>query len=81
MPTLIRLIVALLFLGGLGFAGLYVLTIFVDPGEKQIVVKIPARDLVLTPAVSAPQPQVTEAAVLPSATDDKGTKEVDSSNE
>jgi hypothetical protein len=81
MPTLIRLIVALVFLGGLGFAGLYVLTVFVDPGEKQIVVKIPARDLVLTPAVATPQPQVTEAAVLPTDTDDKGTKEVDTSNE
>ena len=80
MPTLIRLIVALLFLGGLGFAGLYALTVFVDPGEKQIVVKIPARDLVLGPVAPKPQPPVTEAAVLPSA-DGKGVKEVDSSNE
>jgi hypothetical protein len=81
MPTLIRLLIALLFLCGLGFAGLYGLSIFVDPGEKQIVVKIPARDLVLTPAVPKPEPRVTEAAVLPTATDDKGTKEVDATNE
>ena len=81
MPTLFRLIVALLFLGGLGFAGLYALTIFVNPGEKLITVKIPARDLVLTPAVPKPQPQVTEAAVLPTASDSGTAKEVDTSNE
>lgn len=67
MPTLIRLIVALLFLGGLGFAGLYALTVLVDPGQKQITVKIPRRDLVLTPVVPKPEAPVTEAAVLPPA--------------
>jgi hypothetical protein len=77
MPTLIRLIVALVFLGGLGFAGLLALTIFVNPGQKLVTVKIPQRELVLTPVTTPPpQPQVTEAAVLP-ATDDAGAKVVD----
>ena len=76
MPTLIRLIVALLFLGGIGFAGLFALTVFVDPGQKQITVKIPTRDMVLTPIVAQPQPVVAEAAPAP-ATDDPKAKVVD----
>ena len=46
MPTLIRLLIVLLVLSGLVFAGMIALTIMVDPGEKDITVKIPARDLV-----------------------------------
>ena len=46
MPTLIRLFLVLVFLGGLGFAGMIALTVMVDPGEKDITVKIPARELV-----------------------------------
>jgi hypothetical protein len=65
MPTLIRLIIALLFLGALGFAGMFALVVFVDPGQKQIVVKIPQRDLVLTPVAPTPQVPVVEAATLP----------------
>lgn len=45
MPTLVRLFVVLLFLAGLVLAGMVALTIFVDPGEKEITVRIPARDL------------------------------------
>ncbi len=76
MPTLIRLIVALIFLGAIGFAGLYALTIFVDPGEKTITVRVPARDMTLTPVVPAPPAPVAEAAPPPS-TDDPNAKEVD----
>ena len=46
MPTLIRLFIVLLVLAGLAFAGMIALTIMVDPGEKDITIKIPARDLV-----------------------------------
>ena len=46
MPTLIRLLIVLLVLSGLVFAGMIALTVMVDPGEKDITVKIPARDLV-----------------------------------
>ncbi len=45
MPTLIRLFVLLIVLAGLVFAGMVALTIFVDPGQKEIRVRIPARDL------------------------------------
>ncbi len=45
MPSLIRFIIVLLFLGGLVFAGMLSLTIFVDPPEKVVTMKVPARDL------------------------------------
>jgi hypothetical protein len=45
MPTLIRLFLVLLVLAGLGFAGMIALTVMVDPGEKDITIKIPAREL------------------------------------
>ena len=46
MPTLIRLFLVLVVLAGLGFAGMFALTVMVDPGEKDITIKIPARELV-----------------------------------
>ncbi len=46
MPTLIRLFVFLVVLAGLGLAGMVALTVMVDPGQKDITIKIPARDLV-----------------------------------
>lgn len=46
MPTLIRLFLVLAVLAGLVFAGMIALTVMVDPGEKDITVKIPARELV-----------------------------------
>lgn len=65
MPTLVRLFVVLLFLAGLVLAGMVALTLFVDPGEKEITVRIPARDLaprngpgasdLLTPREPSPQ--------------------------
>ena len=53
MPTLIRLFIVLLVLGGIGFAGMIALTAMVDPGEKDITIKIPARELTV-PADNEP---------------------------
>ncbi|HWA17422.1 MAG TPA: hypothetical protein VG757_00355 [Devosia sp.] len=52
MPTLIRLFIFLLVIAGLVFGSMVALTLFVDPGEKQVVIKIPTRDLVAPPANS-----------------------------
>ena len=52
MPTLIRLFLVLVVLAGLGFAGMFALTMFVDPGEKDITIRIPARELI--PASGGP---------------------------
>jgi hypothetical protein len=52
MPTLIRLFLVLVVLAGLGFAGMFALTIMVDPGERDITIRIPARELM--PADAGP---------------------------
>ncbi len=45
MPTLIRLVILLLFLAGLGYAGMIALVAFVEPTQKEVTVRIPTRDL------------------------------------
>ena len=50
MPTLVRLFVILIVLAVLVGAGMLALTVFVDPGEKDITIKIPTRELVAPPA-------------------------------
>ena len=47
---------------------------------SRVAVRVPQRAMALTPVVPKPQPQVTEAAVLPQA-GAGGVKEVDGSNE
>ncbi len=49
MPTLIRLFVVLLVLGGLAFGGMVGLTVVVKPREKDVTIRIPARELVASP--------------------------------
>jgi len=66
MPTLIRLVIALLFLVGLGYAAMFALTVMVDPGEKDITVRIPARDLVAQPT-RLPDVQTTSTPAAPAA--------------
>lgn len=50
MPTLIRLIVIFAALAGLAYGGMFALVAAVDPGEKEITVRIPTRDLIAAPA-------------------------------
>lgn len=45
MPTLIRFVIVLLFLAGLAYAGMFALTVFVEPREKDVSIRVPARDL------------------------------------
>ena len=54
MPTLIRLIVALLFLAALGYGAMFALTVMVDPGSKEVTVRIPPRDLNIAPVKLPP---------------------------
>ncbi|MHB1110380.1 MAG: hypothetical protein ACYCZU_08715 [Devosia sp.] len=49
MPTLIRFVVILLVLVGLAYGGMFALVAVVDPGEKEITVRIPTRDLIAAP--------------------------------
>lgn len=63
MPTLIRLIITLLFLAGLVYAGMVALIAFVEPTPKQVTIRIPARDLLSggQPALPGTAPAPTEA--------------------
>lgn len=56
MPTLIRLLVVLAILAGLAYGAMVALTIFVDPGTREMTVRIPARDL----APGAPRERLSD---------------------
>lgn len=64
MPTLIRLVITLLFLAGLAYAGMIALISFVEPTPKEVTIRIPSRDLLggapalpgSAPAPAAPAP-------------------------
>jgi len=45
MPTLIRLLITLLFLAGLAYAGMIALIAFVEPTPREVTIRIPQRDL------------------------------------
>ena len=64
MPTLFRLLITLIFLGGLVFAGMFALVSFVDPNPREVSIRIPARELTGEPAANTrpgglPSPNVT----------------------
>lgn len=65
MPTLFRLLVFILFLGGLAYAGMFALVSFVQPEPKPVSLRIPARDLLGEPETNRPAglptPNVTSA--------------------
>jgi hypothetical protein len=63
MPTLIRLIITLLFLAGLVYAGMFALVAFVEPTQKEQTIRIPQRDLLSggQPALPGTQPASGEA--------------------
>ncbi|MCS6760567.1 MAG: histidine kinase [Candidatus Devosia symbiotica] len=54
MPTLIRLIVTLLFLAGLVYVSMFALVAYVKPTPKQVVIHIPTRDLLSDGAPTLP---------------------------
>ncbi|WP_375452638.1 hypothetical protein [uncultured Devosia sp.] len=45
MPTLIRLVITLLFLAGLVYAAMFMLVALVEPTPKEVTIRIPAREL------------------------------------
>lgn len=62
MPTLIRMIVALLFLVGLGYGAMFALAVFVKPTQKQITVTIPASRFDNIAPEPEPQPAETSGS-------------------
>lgn len=66
MPTLFRLLITLLFLAGLVYAGMFALVTFVEPTPKEVSQRIPTRELLgetetNRPGTNLPQPNVTTA--------------------
>lgn len=65
MPTLFRLLITLVFLAGLAFAGMFALVTFVDVTPREVSQRVPTRDLLGetgTPGGGGtvlPQPNVT----------------------
>jgi hypothetical protein len=45
MPSLFRFLFILAILGGIGYGSLIALTLFVEPKEREMTVKIPAKRL------------------------------------
>jgi len=45
MPTLFRLLITILFLAGLVYAGMFALVSFVEPQQKERTMNIPTREL------------------------------------
>lgn len=69
MPTLIRLIITLLFLAGLVYAGMFALVAFVEPTQKEQTIRIPQRDLLSggQPALPGSRPPAEEPEEAPAA--------------
>ncbi|WP_425430762.1 hypothetical protein [Devosia submarina] len=65
MPTLIRLLITLLFLAGLVYAGMIALISFVEPTPKEVTVRIPSRDLLGGGAPALPGSAPAPAAPAP----------------
>jgi hypothetical protein len=65
MPTLFRLLITLIFLAGLVYAGMFALVTFVEPEPKEVSQRIPARELLGESGEAGgagtvlPQPNVT----------------------
>lgn len=65
MPSLIRLLITLIFLAGLVYAGMFALVTFVKPTPEEVSQRIPARELLGEPegsgrqGIGLPQPNVT----------------------
>ncbi len=87
MPTLVRLFAVLLVLGGLAFAGMLALTVFVNPTPKEVRVKIPTAELGveqarnndplgIRPVTPAAEPAVTTTTAAERPVE-PGTTEVD----
>lgn len=54
MPTLFRLLITILFLAGLVYAGMFALVSFVEPNPKEVTLRIPTRELLGEAAPTRP---------------------------
>ena len=64
MPTLIRLVITLLFLVGLAYGGMIALVAYVQPKPKEITIRIPSTALLKASAPTPPAPGSATIAPL-----------------
>lgn len=64
MPTLIRLVISLLFLAGIVYGGMVALVAYVQPKPKEVTIRIPTTDLLKASAPTAPAPGAATIAPL-----------------
>lgn len=68
MPTLIRLIITLLFLAGLVYAGMIALIAFVEPTPREQTIRIPQRELLSGGQPALPGSQAATGQSAPAET-------------
>lgn len=73
MPTLIRLVITLLFLAGLVYAGMVALIAFVEPTPREVTIRIPQRDLLSGGQAALPGQQAPADAAPAEAADAPAT--------
>ena len=67
MPTLIRLVIVLLVLVGLAYGAMFGIVAMVEPGEKDVTVRIPARELVAAPERAPVRREIDTTRTAPAA--------------
>lgn len=77
MPTLIRLIITLLFLAGLVYAGMVALIAFVEPTPREVTIRIPQRDLLSGGQPALPGSQAPADTAPPEAADEPAAPATD----
>ncbi|WP_425283767.1 hypothetical protein [Devosia soli] len=68
MPTLFRLLITILFLAGLVYAGMFALVSFVEPQPKERTINVPARELLGETAPTRPGLPAPNVTSTPSET-------------
>ena len=66
MPSLIRFLMTLVVLGGMAYAGMFALTIFVEPKQREMTVRVPRERINPRPVERETVP-VVEAPVVEDA--------------
>ncbi|MEO0919749.1 MAG: hypothetical protein AAFX98_03520 [Pseudomonadota bacterium] len=65
MPSLIRFLMTLLVLGGLAYAGMFALIVFVEPNPREMTVRVPQDRINPRPVAPPPVPVAETPAVEP----------------
>jgi hypothetical protein len=68
MPTLVKFLIVLAFLAGIGGVGMFYLANFVEPRTRELIVRVPQEKLQPTAVVTPQQQAAQPAGVSPTDT-------------